>query len=167
MLSGILNALLVSDESFATPTVLWCAGFPYGVVTGLYFIRTMSVTREALRLTLWTILSTISYIIGVRLTLSLAYFDFFPNPTAVNYALGGFAGALVLTIAFHFIFRNMSMLRHLMIIIAGALLPFVLFSLFGHIKGFPGFFGILYVSWQTIITVLLGTEFLQKKTTLQ
>jgi hypothetical protein len=151
-LSGIVNVIppyISEGSSFLF--ALYLAGIPYGIITGIYFITVAPLARKYLRLFLWTVASTISYIVGVQVALRATAGEWHLTP---EFALSGFLGALVLSVAFHFIFKKMKIWQHAMVVIAGAVTVCLAFSVFPEPDA--NFYFSMYVGWQTVVTTLLG-----------
>jgi|SRR3989344_125265 len=172
ILSGLINALLLNQALFIS------AGIGYGLVTGMYFIYAASRNRKIVRLVFWIVASAISYFVAIQATLVSAPKAGWsvPAPDAINFALGGLIGALVLSLAFHFIFHKMTIVRHVMVTLGGALTAWLVIVVmstydstqtlltpnteFGEL--FAGFMPILYIVWQTVITVALGSSIIAR-----
>lgn len=168
LLSGIINAILISPffkGSISSIVSLYLAGIPYGIVTGIYYIRALPLTRKYLRLFAWVVVSGVSYFSGTILYMYAGHFQ------DIGFVLGGLGGAIILTIAFHFIFRKMSVPRHVVIIVTAGIIPFILtmfipepFRLSSSYQDHTViFFWMLYIVWQTIITTLLGSSALSQE----
>lgn len=163
--SGIINAILAIHSPFKDFFFTFGAGISYGIVTGIYFIRTFSFTRKYLRLFAWVVVSGLSYFCGTSLYMYLGRFQ------DTGFVLGGLGGAIILTIAFHFIFKEMSASRHIVIVVIAGVIPFILtmvipepFKLSSSYQDHKVFFfWMLYIVWQTVITTLLGSSTLSRE----
>jgi len=160
LLSGVASicAVMSTDSSsdLRLYTVNYLTGIPYGLVTGIYFIRTPALPHRVARYTAWVIASGLSYAVAVWTTLNMdSYWLFNGNPTPLYFAGGGLIGALVLTIAFHCIFRKLSLARHLMVLVTGAVVAYAV--MMTDPRGQYSYTTyVLYLVWQTVITALLG-----------
>ncbi len=165
ILSGVATILVVkltyANDDLSFLILLYGAGIPYGVVTGIYLTRLSSLKHKFARCILWIIASGASYVLAVQAILRLVPGDgYAPNLNPPAYALGGLVGAFVLTIAFHFIFQKLTVKRHLMIIATGALVAYVVTMI--DPNG-PNIIYVLYALWQTVITTLLGWNLAARK----
>ena len=132
----------------------------------VYFIRSLSLTRKYLRLFFWIVASGVSYLSGVFVHLSISPITLFsppPSSLPVGLAFGGLSGAIILTIAFHFIFHKIGLLRHSIVIVTGMLIPYILFTILMSLNGENILAYALYITWQTVITTLLGSSILSQE----
>ncbi|MEK7144913.1 MAG: hypothetical protein AAB794_03620 [Patescibacteria group bacterium] len=154
--------MLVSQVYYdTTEFILFGAGIPYGIVTGICFIYVLPLTRKYLRLLAWIVASGVSYYVGTSIYL-LSSRILSDGSDAGSYALAGFCGALILTVIFHFIFHKMSLSKHAVVIVTGGIIPFILAVTF-YRDTWHIFASILYIVWQTVITTLLGSSLLSKE----
>lgn len=164
LLSGLLNVFL-GNFIFI---VFYLAGISYGIVTGMYFVTVIAVRKKYMRLLLWIVASTLSYIGACLVGESFGHglgdgFSEIPLDIATHatsYALAGLVGAAVLAFAFHFIFNKLKIYQVITLLVTAALIPFLLALAVPYrsavVFGTINIFVALFIIWQTVITVLLG-----------
>ena len=164
--SGVINALLSSFEISYTITLLFGAGIFYGIVTGIYFsfVADPHCQKKYRKMFAWTVFSAVSYLLAVKTTLSSSQVDLLPNPGLFGYFSGGLVGTLTLFVAFHFLYKKNPLGNWLSVTACGALLPPLLFFFFKDFS-WMGFelTSLLYLFWQTMVTVLLGLSLFEEK----
>lgn len=156
LLSGIINAcvywiLSINEGTFGLFFVFFLAGITYGLVTTPLFCFK---TRTAIFL--WILTTTASYAIAVQVAVrSSVNGDLgISGPGPLGFAYGGFIGSAILSLGLHFLLQKMKAWQHLSFILLGAFVPALLMSII-HVESdiFP--IALLYIVWQTSITILI------------
>jgi hypothetical protein len=158
-LSGLINAsLCYSGSDLGFVIMSGGAGITYGVITGIYFINVLTLSKKDLSFFWWVIFSSLSYFLGVKVALNIS------DPLhlqATDFALAGLCGVVILTTAFNFIIRKINIIQFGVVIIAGTTLPYLLSTLSNYSSYMnDNLILIIYIVWQTLITFLLGTNYL-------
>lgn len=161
--SGLINAGLTlgrfGNGDFLY--VIFFAGVPFGLVTGLYF-SWRALSYRVLRYIGWVVVSGVSYAAAVQATTNTSMgrdLGIPGPPDAFNFALGGFVGAVILVVGARLIFAQRIIPRGVYVCVAGAALPALLILVMGTLNSLFNFIDVLYIVWQTIITVLLGFSY--------
>lgn len=156
LLSGIINAcvywiLSINADNFAPFFVFFLAGITYGFMT-IPLFRFRSHTA----IFLWLLTTTASYAIAVQVAVRFSDGGDLgiSGPSLLGFAYGGFIGSAILSLGLHFLLQKMKAWQHLSFILLGTFVPALLMSII-HVESdiFP--IALLYIVWQTSITILI------------
>jgi len=155
--SGLFNAIIIGGpwdflNALFYPILLGGAGLVYGLFTAPYF-EIISTTQTKLRSATWIVTSFISYTLSFWLVLFITPDDVLPILGAIGFATGGALGALILVIGFHRTFSKLSLLQGSITVVAGSLIPLLLFNILQEDIFLS--YG-LYPTWQAIMTTFLA-----------
>jgi hypothetical protein len=169
IISGVINTLYVSfgydgGASLVLLALSIIPGLIYGIFTGLIFIQLFFPEKKFGSFLLWILASAGSYKAGTYTFASLTSLldaKILSEPVAM--ALSGVAGALVLSVAFYFLFQKIQRNWIIAIVSVGAITAFGVNFLvqqnpngpaanFGNIE----FYKVLYITWQSVITLMLS-----------
>jgi hypothetical protein len=159
ILSGLVVDALLQWHQLTPYMDFYGAGLIFGIMTAPFFNYVVNSNRKILNICLWTLFSGLSYFAAVWTTTNIGPRGFFVahSTTAYSYLIGGIVGALILIGPFHFLFGRLRTVPMAIVLIAGGLLPYILFNvldLLGHAQG-SLFVLLLYPLWQGAITTLL------------
>ena len=144
-------------------------GIIYGLVTATFFIKLLTSDSEnstksnIVRFIGWVIFSGISFWVAMFAAMQSIIplfggnFGSVSNTSVftllVRFAMSGFIGALILVIGFNLLFKRLSLVNNLLVCFVGSAVAYLCFRLFNLSSGF--FYYILYISWQTAVTIAL------------
>lgn len=174
LLSGFASLSAVYFEDFienyipfAQTFVFLSPAILFGLVTGLYFMYISSNMKKIARLLGWIFGSSASFFAAIYLTGFIVGVLSTTNNAPITtllfsscLAVGGAVGALILCLTFHLTFSKLSWGSYITTAVVGAVIPFLVNYFTPIMDSYTSpsdvALSILFVVWQTAITVLLG-----------
>lgn len=146
-LSMLLEMLIGSEDVFIF-YLLYMAGVPYGIATGLYLKRTVNIRRS--QLLGWIVGASLSYLCAAMYVFAYGNKAIVP---LLPSALGGFIGAAILIIAFRLFIANIPRSTWVRV----CMTSIVIVSVWGQLIGLFDIklLTFLFLCWQFVISYIL------------
>lgn len=145
-IDGALIQILGEEQSMII--LLWLAGIPFGILTGIYFALVSSVSYKFLRWLAWAAISGVAYYLAVQTALPIILEA--ESASMLGYGLAGLIGSAILTLSFHALFQKLSLKQHLLVVVTGVAAAVVVMP-----SADPSF-SVLYMVWQGAVAMMLA-----------
>jgi hypothetical protein len=163
--SGVLDAgLVMSGYVDVDSFMVVYAGIPYGVVTAIYFLQALYVNHKFARAAGWVVIAGAAYYLAV-LAAAMGAGMVSNSQSVLPFAFAGFVGSLLLSLGFSAVFQKMKCAQVIVVVVTGTIVATGITALCvatNQLETETFFLPLLYISWQTAVTVALAASFLSR-----